>query len=287
MIMFSSSSLLLLFCGFVHVESQRYPSDPVAAYESCLEKEERSDRQLCIVVVMAEAIKFPTSYGIIMKEIATPWFADSLRGRIMPTGAYPTRLTSIQYFYGVATASSILNGFENPGYVIHKVYYHYPMVDADLVSVRADFEGGNYPDFTCTSNMTLSGNYRFNEEGTQIISYDVIFARFQETISELQKCSQTVNDYATFICAIHDQFCKGTEYQQYWSLDRRDLPFCAVEMQNIAQGTWDKPISNTKTCRYLHSVLATVDPAIHCAHIGPDHPFCQDFPFSLYYTRQY
>eukprot|EP00486_Rosalina_sp_Unknown_P010691 CAMPEP_0201584808 /NCGR_PEP_ID=MMETSP0190_2-20130828/115120_1 /ASSEMBLY_ACC=CAM_ASM_000263 /TAXON_ID=37353 /ORGANISM="Rosalina sp." /LENGTH=330 /DNA_ID=CAMNT_0048029537 /DNA_START=85 /DNA_END=1077 /DNA_ORIENTATION=- len=287
-------------------------------YNECLNIMDQQERQKCVANVAFSNVAFPNSYFIITMDEVVPWFTDDIVGRITPTGIFPDYQQNVDYLYGIASSSSLLLGCEKPGVVPFKSYPHYLTSEGDIVSVRFDYTMGNYPINDCTMNFTLSGFMRFNDEGNKIKSYDFTLQRWGLAVAEINKCrgGQEMELGVDFICAVEASKCITNTSQQYdhdFSLREKarnlifnnkaqfgadfanhpgnvieGLPECREFLNGLDQGTWDHVITNTITCRVLHSFLAIVHPDIHCKHIGQSGGMaCKDYEYDFYYNQIY
>ena len=292
--------------------------DLTGPYNNCLQIENQQERQKCIAKVAFDNIVFPNAYFIITMNEKVPWFTDDIVGRITPTGIFPDYQQNVDYLYGIAASSSLLLGCEQPGVVPFEAFPHYLTSQGEIASVRYDYTMGNYPLNDCTLNFTLSGFMRFNDQGTKIKSYDFTLQRWGLAVAEINKCrgGETRELGESFICAVEAAKCITNTTQQYdhnfgvidrlrnWLIPDElefhvdfdnhpgnvidGLPECRNFLRGIEKGTWDHVITNTVTCRVLHSFLAIVHPEIHCEHIGPTGGMaCMDYDYDFYYKQIY
>ena len=132
--------------------------------------------------------------------------------------------------------------------------------------------------------------HRFNEEGTQIISFDLISPRYDLAINGIANCRNREPLGIDFICQIEEEYCIGDNQQYRHKGDGINCkyPRCKKFLKSIDVGTFYNIMSNTHKCRVLHSILTTLNPDIHCPHIGPTGGgACVDKPLEDWYQNYY
>jgi len=105
-----------------------------------------------------------------------------------------------------------------------------------------------------TSQFVQTGFFTFSEND-KIISYDVQNPNWITFSQPL--ISQFTN--ATVICAVAPGLCPN-EYTGFED--------CISFLDSIPVGNMALLNSNSVVCRYLHLLLALVNPAVHCPHVG-------------------
>jgi len=114
-------------------------------------------------------------------------------------------------------------------------------------------------------NFTLSGFWRFNEEGL-VTQYNLAIVEFNRFVQQFGFNFSDPNfvEYVMFeICTVHSNNCTGAN-QQYASFEE-----CLGFLAKTRIGDGNLMSSNTVACRQLHAILAQLRPDIHCPHIGP------------------
>eukprot|EP01124_Arcella_intermedia_P036023 TRINITY_DN933_c0_g1_i1.p1 TRINITY_DN933_c0_g1~~TRINITY_DN933_c0_g1_i1.p1 ORF type:complete len:262 (+),score=32.29 TRINITY_DN933_c0_g1_i1:47-832(+) len=124
-----------------------------------------------------------------------------------------------------------------------------------------------------TFDFPLSIQLKFNEhaklESFSIAVYHLTsILTWQSTqagayLASILGTAPTPADFITSYCTIINQLCTGLN-KQY-----NDQATCETAMAAMTYFSTPLYFSNSLTCRVNHIPMATVDPALHCPHVGP------------------
>lgn len=247
------------------------------------------------------SLKIPNSCGYDFDTLFDP----SAMGRFDPIGAFGTQRKVGEYFYPFANS-----GGGAPHIVRANYVYLYGV--GDNVFVRVDlWYGVDLPDgsFYPITNLTQSGNYRFNDKNL-IVSVDAIihnaaqgtFPTIYDQEAFIVKLCQdlTINPGANYNASLpqphgwcppqYDTSGGGyTDYDDCYGFMKAKQAAGRFGDYNIAPG------ADTVVCRRPHADISKFDPINHCLHAGKTGGgFCVDkgpYPFQLwpgdYYVHRY
>ncbi len=128
-----------------------------------------------------------------------------------------------------------------------------------------------------TGNLTQVGWATFNEK-SQIISFHVNNLNIGNLIDGWILNSKKIRT----ACYVANQYCKGA------NLQFKNDDECIKFMNEIPEASFCDGKTNSTSCRYIHALLASIDPTVHCPHIGPSGGGkCVNVPYEAYYDKYY
>ncbi|KAJ7300810.1 hypothetical protein DFH08DRAFT_946277 [Mycena albidolilacea] len=215
----------------------------------------------------------------VAKSINYTGFAEDIVGRVDVTETF------IGLFAGIATAnaSTPLLGVPLNGSLVDLVIENNLMI----VTTLRDFN------WTVAVVPTLwQLKFLFNDQG-QVTQYDAILYRAsalfasvwpkvaKAAIQELglpHYTSDTValqTRAAVDVCSAHEAYCLGLNKQYKSRAECMNFVLNKVPFGEIWQGG-----QNTAFCRYIHTPMLQLRPAVHCPHVGPTGgDMCVDHPY--------
>ncbi|KAF7340314.1 hypothetical protein MVEN_01950500 [Mycena venus] len=215
----------------------------------------------------------------VAKSINYTGFSEDIVGRVDVTETFIGQELNTEYifglFAGIATgsnASTPLLGVPVNGTLVDLVIENNLMI----ATTRRDFN------WTVAVVPTLwQLKFMFNDEGL-VTQYDAILYRAsalfasvwpkvaKAAIKELglpPDTSDTVaiqTRAAVDVCAAHETYCLGPNQQYNSTKDCMDFVLRTIPLGEIWQGG-----QNTAVCRYVHTPMLALRPAVHCPHVGP------------------
>jgi hypothetical protein len=195
------------------------------------------------------------------------YLADDCKGRANPLGDFGSIKGVTEYFYASVYAS---------GMIISDVVFVDLIAEAEHVYYRVDglFTSSSFPNPT---NLTQIGRAKFNEK-SQITSMEFTNMNLGYLMDHVMSHAQRVKA----ICSVAVNYCDGSNLQYNSFKD------CSDFLSTLKEGSWNRVNSNTVVCRQYHAWLATVDPSMHCSHIGPSGGGkCIDFTYGSYYHEYF
>ncbi|KAJ6569312.1 hypothetical protein B0H19DRAFT_692821 [Mycena capillaripes] len=213
------------------------------------------------------------------KSINYTGFSEDIVGRVDVTGTFIGRELNTEYIFGLfsglatgANTSTPLLGVPVNGTLVDLVVENNLMI----VTTLRDFN------WTVAVVPTLwQLKFLFNDEGV-VTQYDAILYRASalfasiwpklvpQLIKELglpPNTSDTValqTRAARDICSQHETYCLGPNQQYNSTQSCIDFVLNAIPLGEIWQGG-----QNTAFCRYVHTPMLPLRPAVHCPHVGP------------------
>ncbi|KAJ6459641.1 hypothetical protein C8R45DRAFT_1030600 [Mycena sanguinolenta] len=215
----------------------------------------------------------------VAKTINYTGFSEDVVGRVDVTETFIGQELNTEYLFGLfagiatgAVAGTPLLGVPLNGTLVDLVIENNLMI----VTTLRDFN------WTVAIKPTLwQLKFLFNDEGL-VTQYDAILYRSsalfanvqpkiaQAVIKELGLPPNTSDTVAlqtravTDVCAGHAAYCTGAN-QQYNSTEAcMDFVLNTIPLGEIWQDG-----QNTAMCRYVHTPMLQLRPAVHCPHVGP------------------
>jgi hypothetical protein len=222
------------------------------------------------IISLYSDIRYPqieVSMANLLNNRLPAYIADDAKGRANPVGDFGGIKGLTEYFYATVYAT---------GMKISQIHFPYLVAEGDKVSYRVDLLFTN-PTFPNPTNLTQTGRMVFNNQ-SQIISLELTNMHLGYLLDGTSNHTLRVQA----ICGVAMFYCTGTN-TQYTSYGD-----CAAFLDSIPEGSWNRANSNTVVCRHFHSWLTTIDPDMHCSHIGPSGGgACIDFSYESYYQHNY
>jgi hypothetical protein len=207
------------------------------------------------------------SVARLINNTLPSYLALNCKGRATPLGYFSGIKGVTEYFYGTVYASSMK---------VTKITFIDMIAEGNAVYYRMDavYTSPRNPN---TTIYTQLGRFTFNSD-SQIESMD--FNNMQLGLLLDGTSNHTLR--AQDICGVAMHYCQGNN-TQYSSFEQ-----CAGFLASIPEGSWYRANSNSVICRQYHAWLATIDPDMHCSHIGPSGGGkCIDFQYAYYYEHNF
>ncbi|KAJ7489044.1 hypothetical protein FB451DRAFT_1223602 [Mycena latifolia] len=214
------------------------------------------------------------NYVTVAQNITYSGFSDSIVGRLDLTQEYVGNELNLEYIFGFAAAVSQLNTTPVIGYPKNLTVFALS-IDAPVAIVTTltyyDWKGtvGAYP-------VQIDTWFKFDDD-LKIIGYDIGTRRFAwlyETITPLLGKSiakelgivgsddRLIQTRAALdICAIHDEYCTGTNVQYKTHAECMDTLLNKKPLGKV----WTMGLDTT----WVHFGMVKYRPSVHCPHIGP------------------
>lgn len=220
---------------------------------------------------------YPNNMPFITTGVIPPGiFTPDVIGRVSPVIVLKEERENMEYFPGISPVQGPL--------MITDAKLTYYAEQGDVVATSVD----TIYNFTASGNklpLTTMGFWRFR--GDLIEQYDLVALNLGEwTLA-------SGNDYreSTIQAFLIDATCEA-----YKSCQRKhdpkgfytDKQDCINHLSSIPFGTPDKSWSNTAYCRFVHSMMVPIDPALHCPHAGKTGGgACVDSSYYSFYDLQF
>ncbi|KAF7367693.1 Secreted protein [Mycena sanguinolenta] len=223
-------------------------------------------------------LSYPQNIAVA-KTINYTGFTEDVVGRVDVTETFIGQELNTEYLFGLfagiatgAVAGTPLIGVPLNATLVDLVIENNLMI----ATAQRDFN------WTVAIEPTLwQLKFLFNDEGL-VTQYDAILYRssalFATVLPKVAKAaikelrlpphtSDTValqTRAATDVCAGHAAYCTGAN-KQYKSTEAcMDFVLHRIPLGEIWQGG-----QNTAMCRYIHTPMLQLRPAVHCPHVGP------------------
>ncbi|KAF7340322.1 Secreted protein [Mycena venus] len=213
----------------------------------------------------------------VAKSINYTGFSEDIVGRVDVTETFIGRELNTEYLFGLF--ASLSTGTSTP---LLGVPLNGTLVD--LVVENNLIIATTLRDFNWTVAIVPTLwqlKFLFDDEGL-VTQYDAILYRSsalfasiwpkvaKAVIKELNlppNTSDTValqTRAALDVCSAHESYCLGDNQQYNSTKDCMDFVLNTIPLGEVWQGG-----QNTAFCRYIHTPMLSLRPAVHCPHVGP------------------